>query len=839
MSRYGIIRRYFRYPILVFIIITLSLSPLLGSFVEIRRIERIESEEFYSNESFDGLEDKELTGYGDSPTNHRIPSQRERVEKVLIRWDEDYEDYHTDIVVEISEESIVEVLAEDEDEDYEIRQELIDEGANMDNVEVTIIDDHPEDHWIRDYGPIPMIDRDSGDISYINTRHTRHENHTNAEAFPQNYADEIDADLYDMKNNEGDWFTLEGGQKFLEGSGVFYTTEYLYELNEHLGDEEVVEEWTKEWFNLVENDEGFENISGGHGPHRLDLQINMLDETTVLVSEIENPEPGDEENITEMLDEIAAFFENEVTARSGEPFDVERIPMFIDSHPPPTEYKYCAYTNSLMVNDIVLVPTFGRQDSDQEALDIYESALPDHEIIGINVEDVVFEDDTVGGTVRRTTREIPKANAPPSINITEFDAVENKTVRIESEITVDAGDEGMSSAHFYYNTTEMDSFEKVEMEHVEDDVYQAELGTYEKGTEIDYFVRVEDDYNAVTYDGDVWNPHTEVVEARQVERIVVTTQPQLEYYSGEEIDLSGIDIAEHYTDATEEIVTFTDGVHENYTVDPAHGDVVEGVHHEEGITITHDETGVTNETDELTVKHELTIDIEGEGNTEPEEGTHTYEHGEEVNIEAIEDGLGFVHWTGDVPGGEDEEENITITMDGDKRVTAHFQRDGWFSAEILPYLIFGLTVFALMTVGGLYKLHSAKEEPIIDDVFLISEENSMLILHNTRRLKPKRDSDILASMFNSVQKFIEESFQESGDWKLNKMEFGDNKVVIERGEYIYIAVVYEGEFNEKKIQEIRDVIERIEDEYGEEIKEWHGNRDELSGVEEIIEDLFT
>jgi len=93
-----------------------------------------------------------------------------------------------------------------------------------------VLDEHPEDHWIRDYGPIPMIDKDNGDVSFINMRHEGHEDHPNAEDFPKNYADEIGADYYDMED-DGDWFTLEGGHKFVEGSGIFYTTEYLYELN--------------------------------------------------------------------------------------------------------------------------------------------------------------------------------------------------------------------------------------------------------------------------------------------------------------------------------------------------------------------------------------------------------------------------------------------------------------------------------------------------------------------------------------------------------------------------------------------------------------------------------
>ena len=69
-------------------------------------------------------------------------------------------------------------------------------------------------------------------------------------------------------------------------------------------------------------------------------------------------------------------------------------------------------------------------------------------------------------------------------------------------------------------------------------------------------------------------------------------------------------------------------------------------------------------------EYELTIDIEGEGTTDPEAGTHSYDYGEEVTVTAeAADGWEFVEWTGDYEG---EDEEITITMDDDQEITAHF-----------------------------------------------------------------------------------------------------------------------------------------------------------------------
>jgi len=89
-----------------------------------------------------------------------------------------------------------------------------------------------------------------------------------------------------------------------------------------------------------------------------------------------------------------------------------------------------------------------------------------------------------------------------------------------------------------------------------------------------------------------------------------------------------------------------------------------------------DSTWYIKETEQT---HDLTIDIEGEGDTDPTEGTHTYyEHGKIV-IEAIPDeGWYFEGWSGDY---EDTEEKITVTMDEDKEITAHFEEDVTLTIE--------------------------------------------------------------------------------------------------------------------------------------------------------------
>ncbi len=70
----------------------------------------------------------------------------------------------------------------------------------------------------------------------------------------------------------------------------------------------------------------------------------------------------------------------------------------------------------------------------------------------------------------------------------------------------------------------------------------------------------------------------------------------------------------------------------------------------------------------------LTVNTEGSGSVNPSAGT--YASGNVVNVTATPDiGWTFDNWSGDVPSGHETDNPVTITMDSDKTITAHFTED--------------------------------------------------------------------------------------------------------------------------------------------------------------------
>ncbi|MDH4210000.1 MAG: agmatine deiminase family protein [candidate division WOR-3 bacterium] len=104
----------------------------------------------------------------------------------------------------------------------------------------------------------------------------------------------------------------------------------------------------------------------------IDLWTKILNDTLVMVGEYAPGHP----NYTMLNDNADSI--SRCTNREGFPYRIVRIPMpWSTSDAPPS------YLNSLFVNNKVLVPLYNLAEDDT-ALFVYQQALPDHEIIGID-----------------------------------------------------------------------------------------------------------------------------------------------------------------------------------------------------------------------------------------------------------------------------------------------------------------------------------------------------------------------------------------------------------------------------------------------------------------------
>jgi PKD repeat protein len=125
----------------------------------------------------------------------------------------------------------------------------------------------------------------------------------------------------------------------------------------------------------------------------------------------------------------------------------------------------------------------------------------------------------------------------------------------------------------------------------------------------------------------------------------------------------------------------------------------------------------------------------------------------------------------------------------------------------------------------------------VDEAFIIYEDGR-LIAHQTRHLKPGMDDEILSSMLVAIQDFVRDSFKDEGTTALKRLDFGDKKVLVEKGDRVYLAAVLHGKHPGKIPQKMLLVIEEIRRDFGAVFAEWDGDFESMRGVKDKTQPLF-
>ncbi|MFQ6060353.1 MAG: DUF5915 domain-containing protein, partial [Thermoplasmata archaeon] len=126
---------------------------------------------------------------------------------------------------------------------------------------------------------------------------------------------------------------------------------------------------------------------------------------------------------------------------------------------------------------------------------------------------------------------------------------------------------------------------------------------------------------------------------------------------------------------------------------------------------------------------------------------------------------------------------------------------------------------------------------LVEDVFLIHRDGR-LIVHETRKYREDIDEDVFSGMLSIVQDFVKDSFRSKNKVGLKRLDFGESKILMERGRYVSVASVVIGDEPVLLPLHILEVIHRIEEKYGEVLQNWTGMMSELAGIDEFVKELI-
>ncbi len=124
----------------------------------------------------------------------------------------------------------------------------------------------------------------------------------------------------------------------------------------------------------------------------------------------------------------------------------------------------------------------------------------------------------------------------------------------------------------------------------------------------------------------------------------------------------------------------------------------------------------------------------------------------------------------------------------------------------------------------------------LENLFLIHNDGR-LVAHVTREENTNLDKDVVSAMFTAVQEFVRDSFQK-GEEGLKKLEIGDKNVIIEKGKYAYLALIYSGWPQKETFDMLPMLLSDIEERYKDRLEHWNGTAKAVTGVEKMLQDYM-
>jgi agmatine/peptidylarginine deiminase len=283
----------------------------------------------------------------------------------MYRLSIDEEPYFIDIVREAEKAVSIRINVNNFLYKNRVISKLNGENIPLDNITISITPTNSI--WIRDYGPF-FIEK-NGELSIIDFNYIGHRNRLIDDIYPT---------LYGIKNNiEFDFkanfaLCIQGGNYMSDGQGLAMVANYSLEIGNPNKTLEEMRDILKQYLGLDEVLILTSQADDGTG--HIDMFSKLISMDTLIV--------GQWEDVNDINYQI---LEDNVQFLIDKGYNIIRIPMLRD--PDEEKNTIWTYTNSLIINGtnkkIVLVPQYDIPE-DLDAISIYEQAMPEYEIIGIN-----------------------------------------------------------------------------------------------------------------------------------------------------------------------------------------------------------------------------------------------------------------------------------------------------------------------------------------------------------------------------------------------------------------------------------------------------------------------
>ncbi|NBB79850.1 MAG: agmatine deiminase family protein [Verrucomicrobia bacterium] len=271
-------------------------------------------------------------------------------------------------------------------------------AAHGDHLAVELYDYQTDDVWIRDFGPLFLVNESEPEVAITDWRYNawgdKFPDQAKDDAASRWIAEQLGIRCFGFDQ------VLEGGAVESNGAGSLLTTKTVLlnpnrngattkgaveeQLIAGLGVKQVL--WLKE--GLVGDD------TDGH----IDNLARFFKPDGILVAETADSDNPNREALIENRRRLQDY-----RTPGDDPFEIVPLPL-----PDPIshdgELLAASYLNFVVLNGAVLVPTYQQTHNDREAIQILADCFPDREILGVDSSDIIKE----GGALHCMSQHQPK-----------------------------------------------------------------------------------------------------------------------------------------------------------------------------------------------------------------------------------------------------------------------------------------------------------------------------------------------------------------------------------------------------------------------------------------------
>ena len=407
----------------------------------------------------------------------RTAAQWEEVEYLVIRWTSQYQNIQRQIVEAAVKECKVLIATQSE---TSVKNYLTANGVDLTNVR--FLNAATNSIWIRDYAANTVYTNDVGSRALVDWIYNRPRPLDNT--LPTSHAAYVGVPLYITDTSPNDLVNT-GGNFMSDGMGNAFASKLILDENKtgnsygvSAKTEAQVDKIFKDYMGI--NSYRKMNVLPYDEIHHIDMHMKLLDEETILVSQY--PEGvADGPYIKQNIDYIKSTFKTPF----GNDYDIKWIPAPASSTGayPNTGGAYRTFTNAVIVNKTILVPTY-RAEVDAPALAIYKQLMPGYKIVGIDVDNSGEDLISLSGAIHCITHTIGVAD-PLWITHSKVKNASSFTVPIEAQIKHISG---ISTAKVYWRESGDIGFQETSMTNSVDNKWVANLSLPSTSKKIDYYI---------------------------------------------------------------------------------------------------------------------------------------------------------------------------------------------------------------------------------------------------------------------------------------------------------------------------------------------------------------